>query len=242
MRRFIPVLVISTFVAMTNHPATAEDAQSLLQQIKRAQTNLQKAGDEADALVQRNERLKKESLPYIEQYQGRLMPLYKKYGDKVLSYNAEHERVKKEILRHNAVCKHPPTIPQYEKCKAEGVPLQRKRNKMEMEKKNLVREKADLGRQKKQYLDRITAISKEAAGNFNKWHDLKNSHTATLRKIGDYRKRLIGLCGEKSTAESLKHCHAIGWDGAKKQLPVLNNPNFGTNFFRRAPWQLHIKK
>lgn len=217
-------LMLSGLMLSGPAAAQASDAAEIAQLAeakKSTELSLPALQQQLDEPTQQNERLMKEYKLYDEQVKNRVGPMAKAYETKVSAHNDRVKRSDAEIARHNSGCTGTLPKPQYDKCASERPTLQRIVNENNASKARLDSEKTAVLNERSKYSTAMEKLSAQMKSNFALWQQRKKTYDETVQKIARYRQRLVDLCAKASTPEALKHCHSIGWDGARRDLPPL---------------------
>ena len=210
--------------------AAAEEVPALLQSLANGQQELSQMQLQQDELVRLNKQDTELHKTYLDNYrelEGRVRRVRKNRDDYVEPRQAERNNL---VNGWNSRCSSQSVgaLPkaQYEACGRERAQIEPRVNSL---KADMDRAYADAKREadplvnamqrQKDEMDRINVRTRQR---FDTWQQNKVKLDQLRTRLAQTRQQLVNACADpKLTNEGLKHCHSVGWDGAKGTLPPL---------------------
>lgn len=224
--------VLTTSLLLFAHLSRADDVASLVERMRTGQTELAGLTPQMESLTSLQERDLKERKLYDEnfgQMEARKKALIatfrsdadrrlKSANDMVEDWNRQCAKDRVGELSKGA----------YDACAARraqvgpvvsGIREGVKRD-ADVYFKNNIAPIIDVQKRQLQGMNDISTRMKER---FKAWEALKAKSDALKAELMRIRTVLVDSCKTAKTMESLKHCHSVGWDGARQDLPPLTN-------------------
>ncbi|NVN98061.1 MAG: hypothetical protein HXX17_01980 [Geobacteraceae bacterium] len=218
------------FLVATVGSASCSGLTSMVEQMRSGKVKLAEVNAEKENLTAQNERDLKEYTAYSESFgqlaakkQSMVDNFKKDIAARIGSANAMVEAWNARCDA-NRVGELPE--PAFKSCQAEKARLEPTVTAIvsavdrdtESFEKNQLAPMEDIFKRQKTAMDGLDTRIK---GRFEKWLKVKELSDEMTARLANLRSALVEACSTATTIESIKHCNAIGWDGARMDLPPL---------------------
>lgn len=229
-----PVLTVTIALVPFTSVQGAEDIAGKIEALMKGARDIQVRAPiiKKEANEARNEmkKLDKEKALYEGQIKNRLRPIFRKLANDMRNHNDKKEKFNKAINGFNSRCariKLPPT--QLQRCKNEKRSLSNWSRKLDINKKEILKQHKSALRQRKTYYVRLAKIVKLRQKHFDIWFKRTIEYNKLRIRLQDSMRRLKRDCAtamrrardprDRNGREALKYCHSMNWDGARVNLP-----------------------
>lgn len=234
----IPALILGISLSLATIPVNAASltVPGVMAKMGTISGTIKGLLKENDGLVAVNNTLLKKNKLWEGQLR-RIAPKEKLFIKKAEAHVVKEKKYTRIINAHKARCPRiVDTQAQVDKCRGEKPYLRRITKEYYDEKRVLKAEQKALIAERKSYVDLIVANNRTITKNYNRHLAIVKSVDRYNKNLELYRKHLIFLCTKADTdrdGEALHYCQSMNWDGAKKNLPTLDEIMKGTKFFNR---------
>lgn len=220
------VMLMAAIFLSTAGSAWCSALASMVDQMRSGQATLAVINAEKDSLTASNERDLKEHTAYNESF---LQLEAKKTALKVNFWKEANERLASAnsiVAGYNGKCGGELDEPVLKSCEAERTKLEPVVLSI---RESVTRDANSFNKGQIAPIDEILNGQKKAMdelsirmkGRFEKWLKGQEKANELTAKLENIRSALVEACSSATTAESIKYCSSIGWDGAKQDLPPL---------------------
>jgi len=225
MRSSIISVIVTILISVANL-GWCSSLADLVNQMRTGKAQLAETKSEMDTLTGQNERDLKEHTAYNEsfiQLEAQKKILKENFWKEANGRLAEANSI---VTGYNSKCSGELDEPTYKSCGAELARLEPVVNAI---RDGVARDAAAFTKGQITPIEETQKIQKKAMeelsirmkGRFEKWLKVQEKNTELTAQLENIRSALIDACSSARSAESLKHCNSIGWDGARKDLPPL---------------------
>lgn len=221
------IMLIAAVIAATADSASCSGLATMVEQMRTGKVKLAEINAEKESLTAQNERDLKEYTAYSESFVQLEVKAQSLKDNFKKETGARLDSANQIVTNFNTRCGGKPLDEAtYNSCNAElgriRPQVQSIRDGVDRDvisfNKNQIAPITDIQKRQKTAMEELDIRMK---ARFEKWLKVNEKSDELTARLANLRSALVEACSTATTIESIKHCNAIGWDGARMDLPPL---------------------